>query len=77
MDQCFFAVNDKYGNFSRCKALQVGCCPDGCKFRKTEFEYYAAIARSEKRLRDLGLTAVDRIEADGRHTITVVRNGGE
>lgn len=77
MDQCFFAVNDTDGNFSRCKTLQVGYCSDGCKFRKTEFEYYAAIARSEKRLRDLGLTAVDRIEADGRHTMTVIKNEGE
>lgn len=75
MDQCFFAVNDKYGNFSRCKALQVGNCPDGCKFRKTEFEYCAAIARSEKRLRDLGLTAVDKIEADDRHIMTVEKMG--
>lgn len=75
MDKCFFRVDDNYGNFSRCKALSVGYCPEKCKFRKTEIEYYAGVERAEKRLRDLHLVAVDDIRSDGVHIMTVKKRG--
>ena len=75
MDQCYFAVMDDHGNFSRCKALCVGCCPEKCKFRKTEKEYRTAINNAEQRLRDKKLTpTIDQLE-NGRCIMTVKKWG--
>ena len=75
MDRCYFAVMDDYGNFSRCKALRVGCCPEKCKFRKTYDEYYDAIDRSEKRLRDKGLKPDITYDQNGERIMTVKKWG--
>ena len=71
MDKCYFRVDDVHGIFKRCNALVVGKCKDHkCKFRKTEQEYEAGIKNAKRRLKDLGLVAVDKYTETGEHIMT-------
>ena len=51
-DKCYFDVAE-----NRCEALKVKEC-EGCKFRKTEAEFYDGIAHSKEILKSKGLIAV-------------------
>ena len=75
MNKCYFRVDDVHGIFKRCNALVVGKCPKQCKFRKTEQEYEAGIKNAKKRLKDLGLTALDKYTETGEHIMTTERKG--
>lgn len=66
MDKCYFRVDDIHGIFKRCNALVVGKCKNQkCKFRKTEQEYEAGIKNAKRRLKDLGLIAIDKYTETG------------
>ena len=51
-DKCYFDRSKEY-----CEALKVKEC-EGCKFRKTEAEFYDGIAHSKEILKSKGLIAV-------------------
>ena len=73
-DKCYFRVDDVHGIFKRCNALVVGKCKNQkCKFRKTEQEYEAGIKNAKKRLKDLGLVAVDTYTETGERIMTTER----
>ena len=76
MDKCYFRVDDVHGIFKRCNALVVGECKNQkCKFRKTEQEYEAGIKNAKRRLKDLGLIAIDKYTETGEHIMTTERKG--
>lgn len=52
MTKCHFEMD------GRCKILDVGKCPAGCKFRKTHEEYNDGLRKAEEMLRKRGLKAV-------------------
>lgn len=60
MNDCYFYA------FDRCRALKVLNC-ENCRFKKTEKQFFDALAKSEARLKQLGL----------RVSIVKNNNGGE
>lgn len=66
MNKCYF---DKPNNY--CSALTVKKC-DGCKFRKTEKEYNAAVEHAKEILKAKRLIVVERY-VDGINCISTER----
>ena len=72
--QCFFYDYNAPSTKKRCRVL-TECKCSGCKFFKTQQDFYKSEMEAKKRLDELGLEPAMNYDLQGKTIITTVKKG--